>query len=109
MLLLGPEAVVGGGVGWGASAWMSRGLFFSGTHGSRDIRIYQFKMHGLQNNKNQNEIMVGEDINELILCINRLRENQDIRVTIGENGAKFVRDNYQWGKTTAILIDLINN
>ncbi len=59
--------------------------------------------------KNQYEIMVGENEKELIECIGKLRNDQDFSNLIGENGAKFVQNNYQWKKTTAIMIDLINN
>ena len=58
--------------------------------------------------KNQHEIMVGENANDLIECIQKLRDNPVFSTSLGENGAKFVHDNYQWKKTTAILIDLIN-
>ena len=51
-------------------------------------------------------IMVGENEDELISCINQLRNNKELRVKVSKLGSEFIEKNYSWDQS---ILNLIKN
>ncbi len=54
-------------------------------------------------------IMVGETMEELIGCIEKLRNDTNFTNQLGINASKFVEHNYSWEKSVALLVDTIEH
>ncbi|HIP32823.1 MAG TPA: glycosyltransferase [Crocinitomicaceae bacterium] len=57
--------------------------------------------------QHQIEIMVGENANELISCIQELLNDVSRRNEIGEKGSSFVKQKYTWSDSVEKLVELI--
>lgn len=49
-------------------------------------------------------VMVGENADELISCINQLRNNNELRVEVSRLGSEFIEKHYSWDKSVLNMI-----
>jgi len=56
---------------------------------------------------NEKEAIICNTVTEYVEAIDKLLTNNELHQTLAENGYEFVRQNYNWESTTAILEELI--